>query len=426
MEFLKAQWRPIALGLVCLLSLGAGGWAYYAGSEIVEKLQAVDHLKGSVEQGRRNPANLRTIEQRQKDVQAANEEFERSLGAALAMQKYNAFYEKVGSDGKRTPALRKPLTDKVLTTQPASQSDAIDFRTVYAGAYTELTERLKGRAEPTNEEIADHAARLQALNQRSSDDAGSNPWGPHGEQRKDAADASGKQVALKERALVDVLRRYPRSRVTEEIARRIYMYVDNNAFGKHGIAKTEDAPSEIEIWQAQMSLWIQQDIAAALARCNDERAAELTKEGKSDRLWVAYMPVKRLVRLTIDNRLGKGGGSNMTSEGLATSFTGIQNDDKMFMVPLGLELVVEEASLMRVMDRICGVGFYTPIAVHYRAIKPNPLQENFIYGDQPVVQVRIDLEGYYMRKIFEPWIPKPLKEILKRPGAREERNERGG
>jgi hypothetical protein len=111
------------------------------------------------------------------------------------------------------------------------------------------------------------------------------------------------------------------------------MYIDNGAFGKHPFTLKEDAPDEIQIWQAQMSLWIEQDMAVAIARCNEERASELAKQGKSDHLWVAYLPVSCLIRLSIDNKLGKGGGSNLMSDGFAISFTGIQNDDKMFMVP---------------------------------------------------------------------------------------------
>ena len=165
MDFIKAQWRPIAFGLVCLASLGAGGWAYMAGSSIEEELQNIDRLRGSVDGGRRNPANIRVIEQRQKEVQAANEEFEAALNGALSRQRYNAFYETVGADGKVERVERKPLTDKVLTTQPASQADAIDFRTAYEAAMAELPERLKARTKPTNEEIAEHAARLAALKQ---------------------------------------------------------------------------------------------------------------------------------------------------------------------------------------------------------------------------------------------------------------------
>jgi hypothetical protein len=415
MDFLKAQWRPIAFGLVCLASLGAGGWAYMAGSSIDEELQSIDRLRGSVEGGRRNPANSLTIAQRQKEVQADNDEFGAALNAALSRQRYNAFYERVGADGKVERVERKPLTDKVLTTQPASQADNIDFRTAYEAAMAELPERLHGRPKPSNQEIADHAERLKALGQQSSGESGTNPWGPRPGKPPEESSAP-----TKVRPLAEILRDYARSRVTEEIARQAYMYVDFGAFGIHPMTQSEEAPNEISVWQAQMSLWIQQDIAAALARCNDERAAELTKAEKKDELWVAYMPVKRLIRVTIDNRLGKGGGSNLTSEGLATSFTGIQNDDKMFVVPIAVELVVEEASLMRVLDALCTIGFYTPVSIGYRTMRPNPLQEDFIYGDQPVVQVKIDLEGYYMRKIFDAWIPKPLKEILKRPGARDD------
>jgi hypothetical protein len=419
MDFIKAQWRPIAFGLVCLASLGAGGWAYMAGSDIEKEMEDIDRLRGSVESGKRNPANPGIIEQRRKEVQAANEEFEAALNGALARQRYNAFYEKTGADGKVDRVERKPLTDKVLTTQPASQADAIDFRTAYEAAMTELTDRLKARTKPTNEQIAEDSKRLAALKEQSSTEGGSNPWGP-----RPGKAAEESNAPARERPLGELLREYSRARVTEDVARTAYMYVDFGAFGKHPLTQSEDPPNEIAIWQAQMSLWIQQDIAAALARCNEERAAELTKAGKTDQLWVAFMPVKRLIRLTIDGRLGKGGGSNMTSEGLATSFTGIQNDDKMFVVPMAMELVVEEASLMRVLDALCSVGFYTPVAISYRAMKSNPLQEDFIYGDHPVVQVKIDLEGYYMRKIFEPWIPKPLKDILKRPGAKDDMNER--
>lgn len=418
MDFLKAQWRPIVFGLVCLASLGAGGWAYLNGAGVEEKIEAADKLRNSVEQARRNPVNMRTIEQRQKDVTAANNEFERALDSALAMQKYNAFYEKAGPDGKPVSVERKPLTSKVLTTQPASPADAIEFRLAYIEAFGELAKRLKGRPAPTSAEIAEYTARREAL-QQGAGGSNNNPWGPRTIKAQGPSESS-----KKERPLTEVLRDYPKSRITEEIAHSIYMYVDQNALGIQGMAKLEDAPSEVEIWQAQMSLWIQQDIVVALSRCNEERAAELTKQGQKDRLWVAYMPVKRLIRLSIDKKLGKGGGSNLTSEGMAVSFTGIQNDDKMFVVPISVEIVVEEASLMHVLDSLCKVGFYTPIAVSYRTMRPNPLQEEYIYGDRPVVQVRIDLEAYYFRKVFESWIPKSLKEILKRPGARDDSTDR--
>ncbi len=418
MDFLKAQWRPIVFGLVCLASLGAGGWAYLKGADVDEKIQSAEKLRNSVEQARRNPVNMRTIEQRQKDVTAANEEFERALNSALAMQKYNAFYEKTGPDGKPIPVERKPLTNKVLTTQPSSPADAIEFKLAYIDAFNELSKRLKGRPPPSSIEVDEYAARLEAL-QQGAGGSKNNPWGPRTIKTQDPTDSS-----KKERPLVEVLREYPKSRITEEIARSIYMYVDKNALGIQEMAKLDDPPNEVEIWQSQMSLWIQQDIVVALSRCNEERAAELTKQGHPDRLWVAYMPVKRLVRLAIDKKLGKGGGSNLTNEGMAASFTGIQNDEKMFVVPVSVEIVVEEASLMRVLDSLCKVGFYTPIAVNYRTMRPNPLQEDFVYGDRPVVQIRIDLEAYYVRKVFESWIPKSLKEILKRPGARDDPTDR--
>ncbi len=196
----------------------------------------------------------------------------------------------------------------------------------------------------------------------------------------------------------------------------VHMYIDAEAFGIHPLVNDTGAPNAVDIWQAQMSLWIQQDMAAALARCNEERAAELRKQSAEDRAWVAYLPVKRLIACSIDDALGDGGGSGLYSD-FAESFTGMQNNDKRFVVPIQLKLIVEEAYVMKLLDHICRVGFYTPISVAYSAVKPDPVFETYIYGDEPVVELTLDLEGYYFRKVFDQWIPKELEMVLRTPGA---------
>ena len=105
----------------------------------------------------------------------------------------------------------------------------------------------------------------------------------------------------------------------------------------------------------------------------------------------------------------------------AASFTARRNDSKMFMIPIQMELVVEEASLMRVIDSLCGIGFYTPTRVQYKAVDANPFQTDYIYGNDPVVEIMIDMEGYYFREVFDEWIPKRLKKVLATPGAKEKK-----
>ena len=41
-----------------------------------------------------------------------------------------------------------------------------------------------------------------------------------------------------------------------------------------------------------------------------------------------------------------------------------------------------------------------------------------------VVEVIVDLEGYYFEQVFEGWIPKEVKQALKTPGAKDD-SERG-
>ena len=101
----------------------------------------------------------------------------------------------------------------------------------------------------------------------------------------------------------------------------------------------------------------------------------------------------------------------------------------MFVVRLQLQLVVEEAALVNVLEKLCSIGFYTPIRVNLSAAEIETTfssgQNLYIYGDDPVVEVNVDLEGYYFRQVFEEWIPKELKQILRTPGAKEEQEGRG-
>ncbi|MBI5763554.1 MAG: hypothetical protein HZA51_08535 [Planctomycetes bacterium] len=404
MGFLKSKWRLLVFVLVCLGSLGMGGWAYMSSGEVTEAVQKLVKLKGDVESAANIKANARIIEARKKQVEQANADFERAMNSALALQKLNAYYDEVGPDGKVVRKPRDLLIDKVLPKPTKAQ--AINFKDAYSKAFDELKDRLKGRDKPTNEEVRREQDLIKGSRGGPSNiDLG--PWGPS---------ETTSTKTKKDRTLAEVLKESGKAMAADKVARSVRMYVNPNALARQAKVLAADVPSDIEIWQAQMSLWIQQDFVTILAKMNEERAAELEKAGKTDQLWVAYMPVKHLVRFGIDAKLGKGGGSN-PPKAWAPSFTNINNDDKLFKVPLQLEVVIEEAALIDLLDRITKAGFYTPINLNYDAVKPNPLIEDYIYGEQPVVKVLIDIEAFYFRQVFEQWIPEKLKKILKTANA---------
>jgi len=400
MSFLKKHLQLIVFAVVCVAACGAAGWGYLAGGEILDEMQAVNSLANDLKRQRSSPENLDTIAAKKKKIEQENKKLERALEEALATQKINAF------DGQP----RKLLVPDVLP-KPKSNADALDFKDAYLRAFKELLKRLRGRDRPSTQEIAEQRAFIENK-VRSADSRPKGPWMPE-VPTVDGASEKGQ----KGKTLAEVLKQSAEARAAEIVSRSIYMYVDRGAIRPQRMLLRDNVPNAIQIWHAQMTLWIQEDIITALARVNEQRAKELLAAGRKEDVWVAHMPVKRLKVLRIRGWLGKGGGSNQGR--FAKTFTGQKNDKSKFIVPLQLELVVEEASLMKVLQSLSEVGFYVPIGVTYQQAEIDPLQRKYIYGEDPVLDVTIDLEAYYLRKVFDQWIPKSLKPILSTPEAKE-------
>lgn len=406
MAFLKKHLQMIVFAAVCLVAAGAAGWGYVAGGDVIEQMQNMDQLRSKLRRQRSDPANLTTIEARRKMVEQETADLERTLDEALATQKTNVF------DGRE----RELLVPDVLP-KPKSPGDALDFKSAYKRTFAELAERMHARGRPQRNEVRAQQAVIDNRNQ-SADTGPKNPWMPDVPSSGDSTDLEQKDLSL-----AKALSESAEARAAEIVARGIYMYMDRNAMSPHPMVKTDKVPDETQIWHAQMSLWIQQDIATALARVNDQRASELTDAGRQEDVWVAHMPIKRLKVLRIEGWLGRGGGSN--GGRFAQSFTDQKNDKSRFIVPLQMDLIIEEAALMDVLESLCAVGFYVPTQVGYKQVEIDPLQQEYIYGEAPVLLMTIDLEGYYLRKVFEDWIPKALKPILATPEA-QDKSDKGG
>jgi hypothetical protein len=424
MAFLKANLVLIVIGAVSLASIGGGALAFMGGSDTDARMKQVSELLSSAQRLQREAVNKQSIEAKKQEREELKTAFEQSLDAALAMQKCNVFYEEIGKDGSIARTPRELLVANVLP--DAKSAVCIQFREAYKREFAKLNQRLRARGGPTAEEIDKQRQLIDQLKNSPQELEPPHPWMP----RQVPVTEESSKTPERERSLPELLKEWPQARAADEVARSVYMYVNVDAFKMHDLVKKTDAPGVVEIWQAQMALWIQQDLVTALARCNEERAAQLKQQGVPEPYWVAQMPVKHLKELCIQQVLGKGGvPAGRLVDGWASSFSEVQNDDKLFVVPLQLQLVVEEAALMNVLAKLCSVGFYTPIRVTYRPVEIDPTFSEpgkvFIYGDAPVVEVAIDLEGYYFRQVFEQWIPNELKQILKTPGARDDQEGRG-
>ena len=405
MAFVKKNWLYIVLGVVAVGSLATAGWAYMAGDAIIEQLQSIERVKGEVQREAGSAPNAAVIEAKKEEQARLIAEQERVLQSALSPQLYNAFERRD----------RQPLVPGVLP-NPESRAKQIEFKNAYRTAFNELRRRLNARGPATPEEVAREQA-IDDSKRAGSSDIDRGPWMPKGTTEEDSAPDSD---ASKTASLADLLRQYPKARATENVARSIYMYLRDGALAPHPMLENQDVPNVTEIWHAQMTLWIQQDIAFALMRLNEKRAEELRAAGRPYDAWVANMPVKQLKQLASAPWLGRGGGMNRAP--FATSFTNVTNDGTKFVVPLFLQVVIEESALLDLLDSICRVGYYTPTRVATQRIEHSLMQDEFIYGEAPVIEVSIDIEAVYFRKVFDAWIPTELGPILARPEAKEDPN----
>lgn len=418
MSFLKDKWKLLAFALVCAGSIGMGGWAYWAGSDVEQRMTQIQGLIRTVSGLSRNVANEALIEAKKAEIESKKKAFDETFDAALAMQQYNPFYEKVAPDGTVERAKRETIIPDVLP-EPRRDADALEFRAAYVREFAKLAERLRARDKASPEDIQNEMRKKQAMDGDDSDIQNRTAWPVANIEPMSGTEKEGDD----DQSLESLVRQSATARAAEMVAKETWMYLDSDALAQHPLSETKGTPNAEEIWQAQMGLWIQQDMVTALARLNEERARQLRDAGKLDELWVAYMPVKRLARMAIAPRLGNGGELNNTE--WRPSFTGIENNKSRFMVPVSLKLIVEEAAVMEVINSLCSVGYYTPIWTEIRAVTPDPTCESYIYGDEPIVELEIIVEGYYFRSVFEQWIPKELKKIMEMAGAVDETAGRG-
>ncbi|MFO0973591.1 MAG: hypothetical protein U1A27_09155 [Phycisphaerae bacterium] len=413
MNMMKRYWQILACGGVIVLSIGAGVWGYLQGESITARLDVPQKLMTKLKSLSTSGVNPGMIESERAKNEKAKAEYENALRIGRDLQVYSSYHETRSASGEIRRVERAPVAANVLPA-PHSNSEAFAFRDAYRREHARLLTRMHAGLPPGAEEVALVQSEMRSA--KTVTPQNEDPWSlSEGAVVVDTSSmlrnrpTSREDLLRQDAAFVAALRR----------AKQIWMYVEPTAIGIHALANGDDAPPADQIWQAQMSLWIQQDIATALTRVNEAAVESYAKAKLDDRAWVAYLPVKHLKRLSIRDRLGRGGGQNLNGVTWAESFTGKNNNASLFMVPVQLELVVDVRALPGLLTELARVNFYTPIGVMFDRVPPDLSQKPYVYGAAPVVRAVIDLEGYFFRDVFEKWIPSELKPVLSNPDARE-------
>lgn len=203
-------------------------------------------------------------------------------------------------------------------------------------------------------------------------------------------------------------------------ARTVRIYATPGVFHASPLIHMSGAPSPRDIWYAQVSLWIQEDIVNAIRKLNDDAAQELDDEDVN----VVHLPVKRIVDVTIDGYvLGPGtivpfpktsveqtagqGRPSMREGPPDQSFTGSASGEQFDVVRFTLQVVVDQRDMLKLVDYVTRENFYQLIDAHYEKLS-SPDMEGYFYGHEPVVLATLDFEGFMARKVFKGMMPEAV------------------
>jgi len=219
---------------------------------------------------------------------------------------------------------------------------------------------------------------------------------------------------------------------------------------------SEETPTMVELWERQLELWIQQDLAEAIARTN------------ADARSVLEAPVKRLIKMRVApgyvglhtaglvravsssggsdsgsmwNRDQSGGSFGVGGENLPTAWRGAyplpmhvepgepgQETPNNFMAsPSGrvsnhvydvrhalLDVVVDYQKLPRLMGNINKVNFMTVLKTQIDDVDEYEAMRNgYVYGAGDMVRVRMIIESAWLRSWTTPLMPEVTKQYLR-------------
>ncbi|HPU31990.1 MAG TPA: hypothetical protein PK184_04780 [Phycisphaerae bacterium] len=365
--------------------------------------------------------------------QLRNQQLEHREKLAKELQKY-------AEQGNHEPL---PATKDLFPKEnPSAQSAPFEFKREFDAAQKALLAMLKAQGPPTEAEIAaeaDNIIRRHAQAQLEKSNPAERPKavgnvvvpGVMGGAGLMPATPGGTPTALPQLSAnptaEERVQKVPAARAAVNKARRLWCYATQANLDQRPAITEVPRPTLEDMWYAQMSLWVQQDILGALHRVNEKRAAELAEKDR----WVGNMPFKRLLAFIVGGYVpkveptmpGRGAPSNPNQDAFSgpppmdssVVMSKHGTTDTVDVVQFTIEMIVEAQSLPVIINEISNCGFYTVLQVSYEAVPPNLELVDYIYGSKPVIKVWMLVEGSFLRtnKKYEALMPDTVKEAIK-------------
>lgn len=418
MDILKRQLFMIICGVVAAgsIALGVVGYASMSSvnDEMSEAAQRASRLQRVVRGGGgAGPVNPKSVLAQERRIEAVTDHYEQVLEWA---------YER----NRMEPLLPDCFPDPDRDTRLA-------FRQAYFAEFDKFLDRLDAGTVATADEIA-------TAQEQITEEAKMNKL--FGVDEREAAEAGeaipdeqeDQPVQHRSGLLTDHgARILPAARANLIKARGMRCYAALRSFEifeeqiGDGIS-----PDVMNMWDAQVSLWIQQSVVDALARINDRAAEEIRQADQT--AWVGRMPLKELISIRTvytyvtdasEPREAAGpGGSDpaLPPESADEVFTHTVSNDLYDVVQFTVKMVVDAREIPTIVSEICRDNFHTLLRIAFEDISTNPqlwLMSDKIYGSAPTVQVVMDFETAFFGELYRSLMPDEIRDALGLPEREE-------
>lgn len=413
MDYLKRQSFFIICGLASAGGIALGLTGIRAMPKVQEKMEDLKLIYTSLDNVKNGAVNEKWINAERDRIELTESDLNDLVAKAVEVSAYKPLIDGVFPHPKKDnedefrAAYPKKLQALVSSLNPSLDAPAVDAQ---AASRSEI-DLMEGQIEREQEQRAKDA-------ELGSGNTSIEPI-------PDGTNFSQAGVLLKTGAWLDSV-----SRAHMNKAQRLRCYVTHFTVNPRNSRyppsfpfisavapqDTEDRADPIDLWDAQLQLWIIEDVVNAINKINTE-AAEAFRAGGSDLApWVGVMPVKDFISIRISDFVLEGtewlpieeaGGLSEVEpvESGASYFTGSESTGWYQVVQFSLKLVMDQRDINRFVDELCRNRFHALLRASYQAVPTNKKFVDRVYGSEPTVNIVMDFQTVLLNSIYLPLMP---------------------
>jgi hypothetical protein len=192
------------------------------------------------------------------------------------------------------------------------------------------------------------------------------------------------------------------------VAQKSLVYVNPDAFDTYPNIAGATAPDPVNIYAAQLMLWVQQDVIAAVSECNKNSAN------------VTVAPVKRLIKVQVDPTFVRdaavptsGDADAPITKAPAVSPTGRVSNPLYDVVRFTMTADMDATQVQKFARDLSRNRLINAYGINISVVdSASSLSAGYAYGTAPIVNVQLECEALFMRSWAVHLMPPLVKQSL--------------